>query len=1268
MASWNNNLGYPSWKGAGAQSRNFKAVNIDAYSISSFNIQTTNLKSYNNYLDYISNINIQTALLTLDNQGLTATPAGLYLNGDLIATPNSISNISQWSRFKAESDVDMANSTIKRVFAISSLYISTSAIRTDSIKANLGFIDTLTGSNSVKYPSARFDKLSNLEIRTSSIYTNTVTSKSIYNTNDINTNSLNATEAYINTIYNFTPNDVFYGNKISGSNLFIQYATNTQSLSTINISSANIITGSVVSQNISNSSNITTDSLNVNNLYASNAQISNDLQVSGDTTLNNLVANGALTLNNNLAMNGNINFPYSVIYSPVFLDGLALFSKDINNLRNLYTEYVRILGGSTGNEVFPPYRKGSFLTVGDSDGVLDQALGSAAQVVINGVDGYIPGESGNLTNALLVRGDAGFDYGYVTFYTGASFYPINAEANAISVYGIANITGATNVLGNLFTGGTFETVGAGVIGGNLNIGGILSVTGATFLNGATGIAGAFKVQGPVIFNDQVGGSNVQFTNYGATVLCNGLRVYNNMINYGNITNTGTALIQSNLVVQGPTVISNSLNVTGSALFSNGMDIYGTFKTYNGAFMTYLNVEQQLIVQYDSFLNNVNIAGTLTINNISPININTSNITASNIILYSNTPVAPQFPSWNSNTLYAIGDRAFYNNSNYIASAISKNNAPEATIPLWQSFTPYIVGNVVNVELVGYYRCIVAYAGGAFPPNGDPTHWTASPSILWSFNSIVSNPNPTHLIGDDQSYVNVGFVSTINTYSKFISSSVGNISSLIVDKANVSTLNVSSLSAYGASVKDILYVNNLQPENIYAGFININSLTSFNNHNIVDVNDVTSKRLYTTNGSISSLTTSTLVGHTIELYGSVYGSKNPSISFIDEGANTSNRIFNAGNNLTYTGNFLTESIQTNSLNVDYIYANNDYIFINSIVDLNNNEIINGYNITTANFKTDNITSYTLGGNVSVDSVLDLLGNDIQNITNLDAQTARLSQSELKTGGYQNGGILFKQLEGDSLFWNVIKPQSNDGVYIQSRSTADGNQVGLGRIYDTSIYTPWANVNSNILMTDYNIQFVDIGTSSNYAIFFDNDHLVYYNTDTFVERAVASDWSAFPATQIVNMGSYNINFTDQATSIEFALNFSNNFLQYTHIGAGSRYVAQDWSYFPADHYLDMSNLDIQNVNEIKCLSNTVSNTFTYNAVIQPIIQTGTVSFSGSSNLVTLPHHYTTSNYTIQVTYNVDPGNNAKPIHTLSKTTSNFYVNGQTGHSAQWATFGN
>ena len=89
-----------------------------------------------------------------------------------------------------------------------------------------------------------------------------------------------------------------------------------------------------------------------------------------------------------------------------------------------------------------------------------------------------------------------------------------------------------------------------------------------------------------------------------------------------------------------------------------------------------------------------------------------------------------------------------------------------------------------------------------------------------------------------------------------------------------------------------------------------------------------------------------------------------------------------------------------------------------------------------------------------------------------------------------------------------------------------------------------------------------------------------------------------------------------------------------------------------------------------NNSISNVdiLYYGSTRQPFIQSGTVSFAGGiTQTVSLPVSYVNSNYTVQATYDQDPGLAGKPLYTTTKTTSNFTIIGVSGKSGQWTTFG-
>ena len=319
-----------------------------------------------------------------------------------------------------------------------------------------------------------------------------------------------------------------------------------------NITASNIITSNVIapngtfdniySSNIYNSVDFQTNTATVNGAATFNSSV----DINGYTKLNGgFETNGESYLNNTIGLNGDIvaGTNHSEIYGTQYLHSI----KDIADIN---CKSLTINGGWTGDNFEPPFHYNTEVNIGT-------ALTSPAIVTLNGENPNPLNLPNNLTTALLVRGDCTIDFGVFTCYNGANFYPVNFEANAISIYGTAYITGLANVLGNSFVGGTFETVGAGVIGGNLNVVGIFTSTGIAVLDGGSIITGPLTAQlGNIDFNSQVGGESYTFTNYGGTVLKNG------------VTLTGDAVFQNNLQVNQNVNIFNNLYVNGTTYLSN----------------------------------------------------------------------------------------------------------------------------------------------------------------------------------------------------------------------------------------------------------------------------------------------------------------------------------------------------------------------------------------------------------------------------------------------------------------------------------------------------------------------------------------------------------------------------------------------------------------------------------------------------------------------------------------------------------------------------
>ena len=106
----------PLWSGNATTQFPTSIANLTIENLTSCNITTTNLTSYNGYVSYMSNITTTTNAVILQPATiLTGNNGSLYVNGNLAFTASNISNIGNWSKFAAVSDVDLSFSTIKNV-------------------------------------------------------------------------------------------------------------------------------------------------------------------------------------------------------------------------------------------------------------------------------------------------------------------------------------------------------------------------------------------------------------------------------------------------------------------------------------------------------------------------------------------------------------------------------------------------------------------------------------------------------------------------------------------------------------------------------------------------------------------------------------------------------------------------------------------------------------------------------------------------------------------------------------------------------------------------------------------------------------------------------------------------------------------------------------------------------------------------------------------------------------------------------------------------
>jgi hypothetical protein len=571
---------------------------IDTKQFNASTIYASNIYGYNAWLPYISCINAIANVLTLNpGTALTGDNGNLYVNGVLVTTPSNISSIDQWAKYPAINDVNVAWSSIKNVnnlwaSNVISCNVSCITLEASSIRALYGFFDTLEACNAnIDFLSNRFMggqtilastitnsgtiSTSNLLAQTMTVtqgnavtfcnvrqftqlleastiqnvkmlrakdgYFSTITANEL-NISSLHVNELNASTINVSSIYG--SNGFF--DKLSVSSLTVSSiqggnaTLNELNASTINVSSIYGSNGffdklSVSSLTVSSilGGNATLNNLNTQNITNEAAFITQTATVNGFTTLNGgFITNNNSYLNGTIGLNADINAGTntSSVYGTQYLHS-------IRDIADFNCKSLTVNGGWTGDDFFPPYHYNTEVDIGT-------ALISPAEVLISGENPDPLNVPTNFTTALTVRGDMAVDFGVLTCYNGANFYPFSPGGSAISIYGVADFYGLANLLGNLFVGGTGECAGAFVIGGNLNVAGIFTSTGGSVFTGGVLVTGDVTVEaGNTSFT---GGT---FVNYGGTVLSNGMTLY------GNGTAANDFTVQGNLYINGTTSIS-----------------------------------------------------------------------------------------------------------------------------------------------------------------------------------------------------------------------------------------------------------------------------------------------------------------------------------------------------------------------------------------------------------------------------------------------------------------------------------------------------------------------------------------------------------------------------------------------------------------------------------------------------------------------------------------------------------------------------------------
>lgn len=763
--SWTGgDMNRPNWKGSGVTGKtgfNSNVINVsslNANSISTNYIYAANLSTNNGSIAFLSNLVLNTGVIGLGigPTFLTANDGILYVNGDAVAFPSSLSTIADWSFFSAVSDVNMGRSSIYNVQSISTNTISTGTLLTrsisttnlasgnvvtnnissgiityDTLTGRSGTVGTLTGNSLVysngvmsnftsitantgritacniigtydlRVPSISTIIVSSFLIEANTLYgqstatgylvaneisTGTLKAQNIYNVQEMVLSEIVVVPDWSSIIfYNqgtlLKYNGLYYRSKVDNLNVvpnvlipewpgpatwsvgncvwvnglgtyrclvggYYQFSINGYPDQWVNIGAGNspslvwlqsatpigentgeirgndfslVQVGRLSSMTLNTSSfntnTITVNNLNVNTINSSNIVNSNsfsnagNLTNTGNTQLNTLTTSGQVVTNNTLVLNGDMDLN-SEIYGrtnsyPSYDGTQTQFFQSLHSILDIETNYLKVVGCGTGNGFNPflPLRNNSIVDIGETEF-------SPAIVSIYGVNA-------GLTTALSVYGIASI--------TG------DTTINGLTtVNGITDLNGDCTVLGFLDVGGTLDVAGVTTITGATNIGGVLTV------EGETNIAGALTAEAGIVAVGALGftGGDITIGGEPATSPTNNFNFYN----YYRNTNVEALTVNKNGDFRQDVGVAGNLNV-GGIIFGTVVSGSETISTLNVSTLRAYNISSITNTTQEFFVSS--IAGysnrTIHVNNgmvipsISTNSISTGSITLSNIV-------------------------------------------------------------------------------------------------------------------------------------------------------------------------------------------------------------------------------------------------------------------------------------------------------------------------------------------------------------------------------------------------------------------------------------------------------------------------------------------------------------------------------------------------------------------------------------------------------------------------------------------------------------
>lgn len=1077
MSVWNNSGSRPQWNGSGIN--NVKAKNltvstltadqVNANYVSTNYVQARSLSTLNAEIGFLSNLVINTGVIGLGigPTFLTANDGILYVNGDAVAFPSSLSTIADWSFFTAVSDVNLGRSSIYNVQSISTNLISTGTLLTRSIStANLavnigvfnnissgnilydtlngraGTVGTLSGSNLV-YTNGVISNLTSVTANTNSFIANNIVASNLLRVPSISTIIVSSFLVEANTLYGqSTATGYLAANEISTGTLKAKNIYNVQQMLLENTGeirgnqSTLVQVGNLSSMTLNTSSFntniITVNNLNVNTINSSNIVNSNNFSNTGNfsnagnTQLNTLTTSGQVYTQDILNVQGLMSLQSDVYGStenitiPIAPFVVPEYQRSINDIKNVNCEAINVIGGATGNNFFPPYRNNSIVNIGETE----------------------------LTPGIL------------------NIYGVNAElTTALSVYGLASITGDTTINGlttvNGITdlNGDLTVIGLTSITGDTDIIGLTSITGNTDINGAceitgeTNILGALTAEAGIVAVGALGftGGDITIGGEPATSPANNFNFYN----YYRNTNVEALTVNKNGDFRQDVGVAGNLNV-GGIIFGTVVSGSESISTLNVSTLRAYNISSITNTTEEFFVSSIAGYSNRTIQFRNNINVN-SNIVASNNItalggINTVNTVTLGLRTSSITSYYPNTDLPFING--IVVPSISTNNISTGGITIGDIFTNNISTNTLNmITGTGNQLLLQSYEGQA------PTlSFSRTIDGVDFVDGVMGTSDETGLILAGLSTFTVSVLNDIT---------IGSAENVFIKSENAINVSTNAFVVVNAAAISSIYTNYIQ-----SGLIDIYSQDIENSATVTFYRDIDGEKVpdgligSDTQNGFSIVTPSTM--RVIAGDDMLIQSFNGRVGIISE---NSNIILSAPETLIYyslnvstisTGNIYSDNLfANNGIGTANVYTSNlfsDYTSTGSIY-ADRATIVN--DLSANNLFTTNLLTYYIGNPLPFQSPigfndnLNIAGNDIYNTATLSASnisTNFISTGSLFVNNSVENSISSLRISSGSLFSGVISSIQFNASSINANRAFINNLTGSGSATNTTNLYP------------------------------------------------------------------------------------------------------------------------------------------------------------------------------------------------------------------------